>query len=837
MVPFRAMRSGRLGAFVLLVALVLAMGILAMVLRIVAPAPPAANLAARAPFGAPLTKRLALVVLDGVRFDVATDGRRMPRLAERFRSHAGAELWAEPISMTASAATVFGTGAHADLSLAIRNETAQATLFEDLFTIARVAHLRTGTVGDQVWVGLYPTGWDVTRAEPHLLAVGVDDDAATFLSAEALQTLDLPLDVGVYHFPTPDHMAHGYGVASPVYETYIKGFDAQLDVMLERFSRDTTVIVVGDHGATMAGIHGSNTDEQRRTLMVAYGPGIVAGAHALPPVDEIDLAPTMAALLGISTPRSARGAPLVSWLDASDASRAAIACANVADLARALEPGAAAAAPVCDPLRPADERIASALPLARALDARLEAAEAASQRRGFGLSLFAAGLTAVLSFLLFFRTISVGSLAISGIAFALALGFSVFVTANLEKLPGAWLTPARIALFAVFNGPLLVWVIRPVSTSRLLDRAPLLASVLLPGVLVLTETHSALIEAYVLSVVLVGFVLKRSLPANPGGAGHLMRAIAGSHLVSWPSLLALAVVCIDAGNFVPGWLQNATGLQLALAFGSLFAFAAVRYVRLRPSLVGTVACTALAALALELRRHAPASVCLAGWAVLGALAAVALYRKQRAFAELLAFGSYAWVSRDLEVPIFFASYMVAVGFGEAVGKRLEGQGEGPSSADGSRYSPRSFRVLALSLVSFAFAWGYVQSAGLQLGLHFMHFDFAAGAFRDPNVSMPRIVFALVYKYAVARSFLLFGLLLPLPRPMRLLALRSLVALYALRATVLVASLEAARRSFWTPVWVTSELPHVLLALVIVATATAFGLAVAPHSLREAPVHV
>jgi hypothetical protein len=850
------MRSGRLGAVVLVVAVVLVMGILAMVLRIVAPAPPPANLAARAPFGPPLTKRLALVVLDGVRFDVATDGRRMPRLAERFHSHASAELWAEPISMTASAATVFGTGAHADLSLAIRNETAQPTLFEDLFTTARLAHLRTGTVGDQVWVGLYPKGWDVTRAEPHRLAVGLDDDAAAFASAEALQTLDLPVDVGVYHFPTPDHMAHGFGVASPVYEAYIKSFDAGLDAMLERFSRDTTVIVVGDHGATLAGIHGSNTDEQRRTLIIAYGPGIVAGAHAFPPVDDVDLAPTMAALLGIATPRSARGAPLAPWLDASDASRAAIACANVLDLARALEPGAdsaaatggslpspasATVAPACDPQRPPAERVASALPLARALDARLDAIEAAAQRRGFALSLFAAGLTGVLSFLLFFRTISVGSLVVSGLAFAIALAFSVFVTANLEKLPGAWLTPARIALFAVFNGPLLVWVVRPVATNRLLDRAPLLASVLLPGVLVLTETHSALIEAYVLSVVLVGFVLKRTLRASAGSATQparrSLRAIAGSRLVSWPALVALAVVCIDAGNFVPSWLQNATGIQLALAAASLVAFAAVRHVRLRPPLIGTIVCTALAALALELRRVAPAPVCLAGWAVLAILAVVAIRRKQRAYAELLAFGSYAWVSRDLEVPLFFASYLVAVAFGEAVARRLERDGEGPVSAEGSRYSPRSFRVLALSLVSFAFAWGYVQSAGLQLGLHFMHFDFGAGAFRDADVSMARIVFALVYKYAVARGFLLFGLLLPLPTSMRLLALRSLVALYALRATVLVASLEAARRSFWTPVWVTSELPHVLLALLIVATATAIGLAGAPHSLREAPAHV
>lgn len=827
MVPSRAMRSGRLGAVVLVVALVLVMGILAMVLRIVAPPAPAANLQARAALGPPLTKRLALVVLDGVRFDVATDARRMPRLAERFRSRASAELWAEPISMTASAATVFGTGAHADLSLAIRNETAQATLFEDLFTIARGAGLRTGTVGDPVWTELYPKGWDVTRAETHRLTVGIDDSEVALLSADVLQKLDPPLNVAVYHFATPDHMAHGHGVASEAYEKYMLGFDERLASLLEHFTPDTTVIVVGDHGATMAGIHGSNTDEQRRTVIIASGPGIIAGPHALPRVDDVDLAPTMAALLGLPVPRSARGEPLVAWLDITPEARAQMACANVTDLARGLGPSAASMkaslAPVCDPQRSPADRVASALPVARGLDARLDEVDAASEGRGFSLSLFAAGLAALIAFVVFHRDVPFGSLARAGAAFVVALVFSVYVTANLEKLPGAWLTPARVALFVVFNLPLLLWVLRPAAISRQIERAPVLAAVLFPGVLVLTETHSALTEAYVVSVVLVAFVLTRGIPSGAGFPRSWAGALSRSRLVTWPALAALAVVCIDAGNFVPTWLQSAPGVQHALAFVCLAAFAVVRHLRLRPSLPGTVICTALAALSLELRRSAPAWVCLAGWALFAIAAVAAIHRKERAFAELLAFGSYAWVSRDLEVPLLLASYMVAVGFGEAVAQQLA---EAPS------------RVVTLSLVTFAFAWGYVQFAGIQLGLHFMHFDFAAGTFRDPGVTMARIVLALIYKYAVARGFLLFGLLLPLRRPMRLLALRSLVAVYALRATVLVASLEAARRSFWTPVWVTSELPHVLLALVIVAGVTAWFSVATPHpSLREAPVHV
>jgi hypothetical protein len=833
------MRSGRLGAVVLLLTVVLVAGIAGMSLRIVTPGPPPSHVAPRAPLGPPLTKRLALVVLDGLRFDVATEPRRMPKLAARFRSNASAELWAEPISMTASAALVFGSGAHAEIDLAIRNESSQPTLFEDIFTLARRSHhLRTGTVGDPVWTGLYPNGWDVTRADPHWLAVGMSDDEAAFASARAIQTADPPIDLAVFHFPNPDHMAHGHGLASQTYQTYIASFDALLAEFLDRFSQDTTVIVVGDHGATMAGIHGSDTEEQRRTLIVASGPGIVKGAPGSPPafprVDDIDIVPTMAALLGIEAPRHARGHPLVSWLDLDDETRAKLACRNVRDLAAALPPGREAVqdadvARACDPQRSATDRIAGALPTARALDERLSDSTTSAQRGGFVLTTFAAVLTALLTLLLFFRDLPPATLALRGLAFAFAVSISVFITANLERLPGSWLTPARIALYAVFNLPLLLWVIRPTMTSRLLGRIPVLGPVLLPGVLVLTETHSALIEAYLLSAVLVGFAITRGIPLATGFPRPWAKAAWRRVFLYVPPLVALSVVCIDAGNFTPEWLLTMPRLQLGVALASVAAFAAMRHARLRPALFGTIACAALAALSLVLRRHVPASVGLAGWGLLAVVASVALYRRKRAYAELLAFASYAWVSRDLEVPFFFASYVVAVGFGEAVGKQVE------EAED--RLRPEHPQVLNLSIVSFAFAWGYVQLVGIQMGLHFMHFDFAAGVFRDPGVTMPRIVIALIYKYAVARAILLFGVLLPLPRPMRLLVLRSLVALVALRATVLVASLEAARRSFWTPIWVTSELPHVLLALVVVATATVYALGRNPQSpSREAPAN-
>jgi hypothetical protein len=825
------MRVGRLGAVVLLVAIVMVVGILRTVVRVVTPDPPRPT-AAREVFGPSLTKRLALIVLDGIRYDVATDGRRMPRLAQRFHGHAGAELWAEPISMTASAALVIGTGTHAGIDLAIRNETAKPSPYEDVFTTARGAGLRTGIVGDPVWTNMYPGAWDVMRADPHLVAVGADDDAAALLAAKATQTLTPPLDLGVYHFNTPDHMAHGHGIASAAYEAYIAGFDAHLDELLAAFPPDTTVIVLGDHGATMAGIHGSGTDEQRRTFLVAWGPGIVPGARTLERVDDVDLAPTLAALLGVPPPRSSRGHPLTAWLAMDDASRAALACANVRALAEVAGEGDLARG-ACEPGQSTGTRLAAARASARDLDARIGERLAAAQGGGMRVSAFSLAMTALLAWLVFAARgereaeMTRRARGLTALAFGVALAASVLVTARLETLPGAWLTPARIALYLVFNAPLVVWLVRPAWTSTLLAQRPVLAPLVLPGLLVLTETHSALVESYALSVVLVGFALTRGVPGASASASASARPSSLRELAFFaPLVFGTAVVCIDAGNFVPPSLLGAPTVQLGFAVASLVAFAAVRHRRLRPTLGATASCAALAVACLVLRRAAPPSLCLAGWALCTTLALAAAFGRRRAMAELVGIAAYAWVSRDLEIPFLLATYLVAVAFGEALARDLAR----PASSNAPQ-------LAVLALVTFAFAWGYVQTVAIQQGIHFMHLDFGAGTFRDPDVTLHRIVFALIYKYTLARAFLLFGLLAPLTHAIRLRALAALVAVYALRATVLVASLEAARHSFWTPIWVTSELPHVLLPLVLAAAAAAFARARAPISVPEASIHV
>jgi hypothetical protein len=116
-------------------------------------------------------------------------------------------------------------------------------------------------------------------------------------------------------------------------------------------ARDT-VIVTADHGHVAPGGHGGVEPEISRVPLVLAGNGIVPGATAHD-ARLIDVAPTVAALLGLPAPRQAEGRALVELLALSpaDAARRAI-----TDIARgrtvaAIADAARAAQPRPDPLR------------------------------------------------------------------------------------------------------------------------------------------------------------------------------------------------------------------------------------------------------------------------------------------------------------------------------------------------------------------------------------------------------------------------------------------------------------------------------------------------------
>ncbi|MFF0748993.1 alkaline phosphatase family protein [Streptomyces sp. NPDC004267] len=138
----------------------------------------------------------------------------------------------------------------------------------------------------------------------------VNDLAITDITEDVLRNQNP--DVLFVYFGETDEIGHTYGAASPKYTDAIDVQDGYLGRLLAAIeARPTyaderwTVIVATDHGHTDPGGHGGSSIEERRTFVLAQGPGIAAGAR---PIDTrlVDVAATVFHQLGI-TPDPAWG--------------------------------------------------------------------------------------------------------------------------------------------------------------------------------------------------------------------------------------------------------------------------------------------------------------------------------------------------------------------------------------------------------------------------------------------------------------------------------------------------------------------------------------------------
>ena len=799
------------------------------IVRLVVPRPPPAEARVPPPMGPALTGHLALIIVDGLRVDVANDPERMPEMARRMAEHTSGEIWSGPVSMTSSAILTYATGQRGDIDQIVNNESGSPTPYNDLVRNARAAGLVTACTGDRAWFKFFPGAWTLAHPDPAGVAIDFDYNAEIFEAAH--QFVAARPGFTVMHFVTPDHQAHAYGVLSERYRAHIRAFDRTLTELLDAIPKDTTVFITSDHGATDTGTHGSDTPIQRRSPIVAYGPGIVAHRQEGRPLDQVDIPSTFAALLGISAPAHGRGHILVDWLDLPDVERARLACADLARLARY-------AASVLDPadplLRQAEgacaasaprDRIDAAMRSARALDEAVGRDGGKASALGWLVPATALLLALLLAIVALGRRLRerAGTAAVTTAIVLVSLGVSVLLTHSLELLPGRWPNPVRAILYVAANAVLLAAVLRPRAALAWVDRRVALGLALVPGLLVVTPTKTTQPEAFALAAVIAAVALTIGIPPPPP-AGRWQTGRARLALVA-VLVLALVPLSFQESNFVPKAIASSPIALRATAWLAIALLAAATARRGTASGFEAGAGAFAAALSLELRGVAPAQVCIAAWLGLPFAAIAAARAGRRGLAELLALASYAWVAREAEIPILIATYVVAAEVGAAFAR--------------SARPPRPSVVVGI--VTFLFGWTYVQRIGVQTGIDFASFDWGAGAFRQAGVSIVRIGAALTYKHCFARAALIYAVLAPLRQDLRSWVARGLLVAELVRVAALTAMLYVCRDSFWTSLRVIGDVPHALAAVVVAAAAcvlvdgeeaaTELAPAVAPHEER------
>lgn len=270
--------------------------------------------------GDPIAARVVLVVVDGLREDAS---REMPTLNALRAQGADRVVEAGLFSFTLPSSAVIGTGARQEQNGFNSNFPEDAVEIDTIFLAAKRAGLTTALVAEPMWSQLYDVGVDLRRTIPAIPEAEYTNLEGTLahdreMADHAIQVLQVEPDFAVLYLPGVDMSGHGFGNASDEYLETALNSDAQIARMLAEIDLTTTaVLITADHGHIAAGGHGGGEPEVLRVPLVAVGRGIRPGEYL--DAQQVDLAPTIAVLLGTSIPAHNMGDPLVDMLDAPEA--------------------------------------------------------------------------------------------------------------------------------------------------------------------------------------------------------------------------------------------------------------------------------------------------------------------------------------------------------------------------------------------------------------------------------------------------------------------------------------------------------------------------------------
>ncbi|MFJ4906747.1 alkaline phosphatase family protein [Streptomyces sp. NPDC093249] len=255
--------------------------------------------------------KVLVVGMDGLRYD-RIDAARAPHLKSLMAdgTYGRSLLYAEPMAATSSGPgwSTISTGVWPDKH-GVRDNTFTGKNYGRYpGFLARLHQIRPelSLFAAVDWPELDTHGTVTPGADAKLVYANdyaVNDKAITDLTEGVLREQNP--DVLFVYFGETDEIGHSYGAAHPKYLDAIDVQDGHLGRLLAAIearptyaSERWTVLVATDHGHTDGGGHGGSSVEERRTFVLARGPGIAAGAR---PVDTrlVDVAATVFHQLGI----------------------------------------------------------------------------------------------------------------------------------------------------------------------------------------------------------------------------------------------------------------------------------------------------------------------------------------------------------------------------------------------------------------------------------------------------------------------------------------------------------------------------------------------------------
>lgn len=252
----------------------------------------------------PLVSQAVMVIVDGLRYDASF---QMPYLNSLRLQGGYARLTATPPSNLQTAWTTLLTGASPEINDAPffdrEHELITPIAIDNIFTALWRAGLTAGVVGFHWWEKLIPQ--DLLYVK---YFVDAQDDAADRQVVEHALTFlrEFQPHFLLVNLRQVDVVGQQYGASSDEYRQAALRCDEYIHTLATNMDLTQSVLIIlSSRGLLDSGGYGGNEPVVLNTPLVIIGHGVASGNHGT--IAQVDLAPTLAAILGLPMPSIAQG--------------------------------------------------------------------------------------------------------------------------------------------------------------------------------------------------------------------------------------------------------------------------------------------------------------------------------------------------------------------------------------------------------------------------------------------------------------------------------------------------------------------------------------------------
>lgn len=271
------------------------------------------------------SRHVALVLIDGMRVDEA---RELPALRALAPESARGTIALPTPTLSRPFYHLLLTGVPPDASGVRSNRFAGRARFDSVADRVRDAGGSVSIVAEGLhWMRrMHGRPGDGGSDAPESIAGALDEHLRAWREAPAPALL-------IAHFTSTDGTAHRSGIRSAAHRRALEDADRTIARVAERAP---VLFVLSDHGHRDAGGHGGPEPEVARAPLLVRAPGLEPAVLERS-LRATELAPTLAAWLGVGSPRSALSAPAPELVTARFDRREPARLASLARQARSAE--------------------------------------------------------------------------------------------------------------------------------------------------------------------------------------------------------------------------------------------------------------------------------------------------------------------------------------------------------------------------------------------------------------------------------------------------------------------------------------------------------------------